>query len=205
MRFPVHGFQALALIAAVAGCRTNSPQSQPPSPTYRIDLGQAHRAADQAISAMSEVLGENAEPEVISCQELCVPDHVECDTAPAAMCRVKVWVHVSSLRIEEILVTLDFFIFVDGESMEVTGNFLSDCNADLRNCHVQIPAEEARLRVRNACELDQGALLASLTWDKHTKRVVWIVHSPDGSQLGTIWATGDQDPSCAPEFPGIQD
>lgn len=162
-----------------------------------MDLGRASQAVEEAIDPARGALGENAKAEVVGCQELCAPSHLDCNRASAAMCGVKIWINLTSNQLEEVLAALKFIVLVDGTSMAVSGNFLEKCNATVGNCHVQIPASEARRRVSEAClGGDQQELLAGLTWDNRIQRIVWRVTSADGGPVGAIEARGEAEPVC---------
>src|SRR5690606_10772348 len=157
------------------------PPRPPRGPIERVDLVRAHQTVAQAIDAAREGLGGNAKAEIFDCREVCAPGHLDCDRTAAAMCAIRISVRFISSYPLDMLATVTFYVFVDAMSMEVSGNFLDECDASVGNCHVSIQWSEAVRRVRNAClDGDQRTLLAALTWDNRVQRIVWHVSSEDG-------------------------
>jgi len=199
----LRGAQALALTTFLSACPTQVEPPRPPrGPIERVDLVRAHQTVAQAIDAAREGLGGNAKAEIFDCREVCAPGHLDCDRTPAAICAIRISVRFISSDPLDMLATLTFYVFVDAMSMEVSGNFLDECDASVGNCHVSIQWSEAVRRVRNAClDGDQRTLLAALTWDNRVQRIVWHVSSEDGTQVGVVWAGGEGKTVCGSADP----
>jgi hypothetical protein len=200
------GAQALALATFLSACQTQAEQPQlPEGPPERVDLVRASRTVEQAIDAARGALSENAEAQLLGCQELCAPSHINCDRAPVAVCRVEIRAIVPGSDLLDMLAVLDFFVHVDGMSMEVSGNFLDECDVDVGNCHIQISGSEAIRRLGDAClDADQRAHFTSLRWDARTQSVIWHISSADRTEIGVVSAGSEGKPVCLDGRPKFQ-